>query len=212
MVAQIEVFTQNSIRITTGERKIYADSFKINESPKDADFILITHDHYDHFSPEDIQKVAGKNTILIVPEKMAKKAEEVRDFVSRIVPVEPGNSYEIDGLSFETVPAYNSIKPFHPKHAGYVGYILVIDGERIYIAGDTDATKEAKAVKCDIALVPIGGTYTMDAKAAAELVNQISPSVAIPVHFGEIVGKPEDAKTFASLVKESVAVEEKIPF
>ncbi|MCR4685317.1 MAG: MBL fold metallo-hydrolase [Lachnospiraceae bacterium] len=212
MVAQIEVFTQNSIRITTGERKIYADPFKMSRSPKDADFILITHDHYDHFSPEDIQKVAGKNTILVAPEKMEKKAEEVRDFVSRIVTVEPGNSYEVEGLSFETVPAYNSMKPFHPKHAGFVGYILEIDGKRIYIAGDTDATKEAKAVKCDIALVPIGGTYTMDAKAAAELVNLISPSVAIPVHFGEIVGKPEDAKTFAGLVNEPIVVEEKIRF
>lgn len=212
MVAQIEVFTQNSIRITTGERKIYADPFKMSGSPKDADFILITHDHYDHFSPEDIQKVAGKNTILVAPEKMKKKAEEVRDFVSRIVTVEPGNSYEAEGLSFETVPAYNSMKPFHPKHAGFVGYILEIDGKRIYIAGDTDATKEAKAVKCDIALVPIGGTYTMDAKAAAELVNQISPGVAIPVHFGEIVGKPEDAKTFAGLVNEPIVVEEKIRF
>ncbi len=212
MTENITVFTQNSIRITDRDRRIYIDPFQMREEPHDADYILITHDHYDHFSPEDIKKVAGNNTILIVPEKMQSKANEAVDFVCRIITVKPGVYREIDGLEIETVSAYNILKPFHTKNAEWVGYILRVDGKRIYIAGDTDATKEAKAVKCDIALVPIGGTYTMDAKKAAELVNTLRPSVAIPVHYGSIVGKPSDGDVFADNVKDPIKVEFKITF
>ncbi len=212
MTENITVFMQNSIRITDRGRQIYIDPFQMREEPHDADYILITHDHYDHFSPEDIEKTAGNNTILIVPEKMQDKADKVADFVRKIVAVKPSAYHEIDGLEIETVPAYNILKPFHPKNAEWVGYILLIDGRRIYIAGDTDATKEAKTVKCDIALVPIGGTYTMDAKKAAELVNMLYPSVAIPVHYGSIVGKPGDGEVFADNVKDPIKVEFKISF
>ena len=173
----------------------------------DADYILITHDHYDHFSPEDIRKVAKADSILVVPEKMADKAQEAAGDVGKIETVKPGVYRELNGLEFETVPAYNLLKPFHPKSAEWVGYVLRIDGQRIYIAGDTDATKEAKAVKCEVALVTIGGTYTMDAEKAAELVNAIRPNVAIPVHYGSIVGKPTDGKVFAENVKDPIKVE-----
>lgn len=212
MTDNIEVFRQNSIRITDGSRRIYVDPFQMQDAFHDADFILITHDHYDHFSPEDIGKAACDRTILVAPEKMERKAQEVAGMVSRIETVNPGRFQEVGGLEFETVPAYNVIKPFHTKSAGWVGYVLRIGGKRIYIAGDTDATKEAKAVKCDIALIPIGGTYTMDAKKAAELVNDIRPEVAIPVHYGSIVGKPSDGEVFAQYVREPVRVEFKIPF
>lgn len=113
-------------------------------------------------------------------------------------------------MKLETVPAYNNVKQFHPKSAGWVGFILNVNNKRIYIAGDTDATKDAKAVSCDIALVPIGGTYTMDAKQASELINSISPKVAIPVHYGSFVGKKEDADVFANNVKPGIEVEIKI--
>jgi L-ascorbate metabolism protein UlaG (beta-lactamase superfamily) len=212
MTENIEVFTQSSIRIKDSGRTIYIDPFQMNEEPKNADYILITHDHYDHFSPEDIAKVANSNTILIVPEKMEKKAQEAANLVGRLLAVKPGVYREVDGLEFETVPAYNILKPFHPKGAEWVGYILRIDGKRIYIAGDTDETKEAKAVKCDIAIVPIGGTYTMDAKKAAELVNMIRPDVAIPTHYGSIVGKPSDGEVFAQHIKENIKVDFKIKF
>ena len=208
----IDVFTQNSIRIQTRFGNVYIDPFQMNEAPYDADYILITHDHYDHFSPEDIEKVSYADTILVVPEKMERKAQEVAGLVKEIKTVKPGVYREINGLEFETVPAYNILKPFHPKNAEWVGYILRVDGQRIYIAGDTDATKEAKEVKCDIALVPIGGTYTMDAKKAAELINTIRPNVAIPVHYGHIVGKPSDGDVFAQYVKEPIKVEFKISF
>lgn len=212
MTENIEVFTQNCIRITGALGAVYVDPFQMKASPKDAAFILITHDHFDHFSPEDIAKAAGENAVLIVPEKMEKKAKEAAGLVKKTVTVRPGEAYEIDGLEFETVPAYNILKPFHPKSAGWVGYVLKIDGQRIYVAGDTDATKEAKAVRCDVALVPVGGTYTMDAKKAAELVNTIRPKAAIPVHYGTVVGKPSDGETFAKNLKEPVKAELKIRF
>ena len=115
----------------------------------------------------------------------------------------------MNGIEFETVPAYNIGKPFHPKSAGWVGYIFKDGGTRIYVAGDTDATEEAANVKCDVALVPVGGTYTMNAKQAAELVNTIKPKVAIPVHYGGIVGSAKDGEKFASML-ENVQCEIKI--
>ena len=212
MVDNITVNTQNSIRITSRVGVIYIDPLEIPDDKNDADYILITHDHYDHFSPEDIRKVAKSGSVLVVPEKMAAKAQEVSGSVGRIEAVMPAVYREISGLEFETVPAYNTLKPFHPKSAEWVGYVLRIDGKRIYIAGDTDVTKEAKAVKCDIAIVPIGGTYTMDAKKAAEFVNALRPDIAIPVHYGSIVGKPSDGDVFAENVKSPVKVVFKIQF
>ena len=212
MTDDIEVFGQNSIRITTGDKKIYIDPFEMKEEPMDADFILITHDHYDHFSPDDIEKVACNDTVMVVPEKMKIKAQAAASLVREIVTVEQRSYRELYGLEFDTIPAYNALKPFHPRSAGWVSYILRIDGKRIYIAGDTDLTKEAKEVRCDIALVPVGGTYTMDAKKAAELVNILRPEVAIPVHYGSVVGNPIDGEAFAKLVEPPVKVELKIKF
>ncbi len=211
MTSCIDVFIQNSIRIRDDKKTLYIDPFKMPEAPHDADLIFVTHDHYDHFSPEDIAKVSREGTVLIVPEKMKTKAAEVSALVSRIETVSPNGSYTVEGVSFETVRAYNNLKPFHPKSADWVGYIISAGGKRIYIAGDTDLTKDTRDVVCDVALVPIGGTYTMDAKKAAELINIIQPEIAIPVHYGSIVGKKEDAEVFRAHVKPPVQVVEKIP-
>ena len=207
MIENIEVFTQSSIRITDGNHRIYIDPFQMREAPKDADFILITHDHYDHFSTEDIEKVSNGKSVLVVPAKMIPQAEKLSSIVGEIHSVMPGEHYGIGSLEFDTVASYNNLKPYHPKSAGWVGYILNVDGKRIYAAGDTDVVKENQAVRCDIAMVPIGGTFTMDAKKAAELVNTIGPEIAIPIHYGTIVGKPADAQTFTSLVKPEIKVE-----
>ena len=212
MTENIQVFRQNSICIGSEYGKIYIDPFQIERQPEDAAFIFVTHDHYDHFSPEDIAKVAGEDTVLVVPEKMKKSVGKTAGMVSRVETVIPEASYEIDGLKFETVPMYNIMKPFHPKSAGWTGYILCIEDKRIYIAGDIDAIKEAKAVKCDVALIPIGGFYTMDAKTAAGLVNEMRPEVAIPVHYGHLIGKPADGNVFAENVADPVKVEFKIRF
>ena len=210
MTENITVFKHNSIKITTDVGAVYIDPFQIDEESHDAAFILITHDHYDHFSAKDIRKVAGKETVLVVPDSMEEKTGEVAEFVSRIETVTPGAAFNVNGLAFETVPMYNILKPFHLKKAGWVGYIITVNGQRIYIAGDIDLIKEARAVKCDVALVPVGGFYTLDAAKAAKLVNEIKPSVAIPVHYGNLVGSAKDAEKFAELVKEQIKVEIKI--
>lgn len=204
---KIKVFVQNSIRISTEKGNVYIDPFEMKEEPHDAAFILVTHDHFDHFSPESIVKVANTDTVLVVPKNMLGKAGEVSKYVSEVVTVNPGEKKVIKGLELETVASYNIEKPFHPKAAGWVGYVVIAEGERIYAAGDTDVTPEAKAVKCDVALVPVGGTYTMDAEAAAGLMNAIKPSVAIPVHYGKVVGTPNDGKIFAGLVKAPIKTE-----
>ena len=207
-ISNIEVFTQSSIRIRCGTGAVYADPFRMKISPHDADIVLITHGHYDHFSPEDLAKVINPATILVVPEKVADKAAAFSAQVKAIETVLPGQQYQIAGLSLETVPSYNRIKPFHPKKNGWVGYLLDLDGQRVFIAGDTDKTKENSTVQCDIALVPVGGKFTMDAKEAAELINTIRPAAAIPTHYGTIVGKKSDGERFASLV--DPAIETKI--
>jgi L-ascorbate metabolism protein UlaG (beta-lactamase superfamily) len=204
MSEQIKVFTQSSIRITDG-KTIYSDPFRMEEEPHDADIILITHDHFDHWSTEDIAKVIKKETILIVPEKIADRAREVG--AAQLITVKPGEKLTAAGISMETVPAYNVGKEFHPKSDGWVGYILTIDGTRIYLAGDTDPNPENEKVSCDIACVPIGGYYTMDAREAAKFVNELKPKKVIPIHYGTIVGKYSDAEVFRSLIDPSIGVE-----
>ena len=212
MIDSIDVFTHTSIRIKSGHSTMYFDPFQIEEEYHDADFIFLTHDHYDHYSPEDIKKVMGEHTTIIAPERMADTIASDLSGYESIVAVGAGVFKSVNRLEFDTVPAYNQLKPFHSKAAGWVGYVVRIDGKRVYVAGDTDATKEARQVQCDIALVPIGGTYTMDAKKAAELVNEIRPQIAIPTHYGNIVGKPADADTFEKLVKAPIKVVRKIQF
>lgn len=210
ILEKIQVNTQSSIRIESPAGIIYLDPLQLEGQAHDADFILITHNHGDHYSPNDIRKIVHPGTVLIVPRKMAVQAAEMKGDVESIEAVVPEEHYHIKGLEFETVPAYNQIKPFHPKKAGWVGYIVTVDGVRIYAAGDTDLTKESQKVRCDIAMIPIGGTFTMEAKKAAELVNSIMPEAAIPIHYGSIVGKAADAKTFASLVNSKIRVEIKL--
>ena len=209
---KIRLFTQNSIRIDSEAGVIYIDPFNMREESHDADYILITHDHYDHYSPEDILKVCKDSTVFVVPESMESEAGELTDSVDMIYTVEPDMKKTVSGLEIETIPAYNNAKSFHPKNAGWVGYILNVYGMRVYIAGDTDMTDDNRAVKCDVAMIPIGGTYTMDAGQAAQLINEIKPKTAIPTHYGSVVGSPKDADTFKSQVDEGIDVEIKMEY
>ncbi|WP_026527159.1 MBL fold metallo-hydrolase [Butyrivibrio sp. VCD2006] len=211
MLDSIRVFTHSSIRIESRFGVIYADPFGLKESFNDAAFILITHDHYDHFSPEDIAKVIKSDTIIVGPEKMEDKLRSVAGENNKVYALAPGVYKEINGLEIETVPAYNNLKPFHPKVMGWVGYIIRLD-KRVYIAGDTSLTKDNQQVKCEVAMVPIGGKFTMNPEKAAELINIIRPEYAIPTHYGKIAGNPECAVAFKENVKPPVKVVEKIEY
>ena len=199
MLENIEVLYHSSIRINK-EKTIYIDPFKIDRNYNDADIVFITHDHYDHYSEEDIDKVINENTTIIIPEELLTKLLRKGINKNAIITVEPNEKYVVQGIKFETIPAYNTNKTFHPKKNGWVGYIIIINGIRYYIAGDTDITEENKQVKCDVAFVPVGGTYTMDFKEAASLINEIKPKIAIPIHYGSIVGTEQDAIDFIRLL------------
>ena len=199
MLENIEVLYHSSIRINK-EKIIYIDPFKIDRNFNDADIIFITHDHYDHYSEEDIDKVINENTTIIIPEELLTKLLRKGINKNAIITVEPNKNYMVQGIKFETISAYNTNKTFHPKENGWVGYIIIINGIRYYIAGDTDITEENKQVKCDVAFVPVGGTYTMDFKEAASLINEIKPKIAIPIHYGSVVGTEQDAIDFVRLL------------
>ncbi|MBP5223347.1 MAG: MBL fold metallo-hydrolase [Lachnospiraceae bacterium] len=196
MTENIAVNTQSSIRIT-GKKILYFDPFEIAEELHDADVIFITHEHYDHFQPESIRKVQKDETILAAPLSMKKKVLEksgIREENCRFFV--PGEAGEILGLKVETVAAYNKLKPFHTKGKKWLGYVVTMDGTRYFVAGDTDPNRENRKVNCDVALIPVGGYYTMDAKQAADFIGCIKPKTAIPTHYGAGVGKPQDGEDF----------------
>ena len=203
MLNNIEVLYHSSIRINK-EKTIYIDPFKIDRNYNDADIIFITHDHYDHYSEEDIDKVINENTVIVIPEELLTKVLKKGINKNAIITVKPNQKYMVQGIKFETVPAYNTNKTFHPKENGWVGYVIEINEIKYYIAGDTDITEENKKVKCDVAFVPVGGTYTMDFKKAAQLVNQIQPKVAVPIHYGSVVGTKQDAEEFIKLLHTNI--------
>ena len=199
MNERLQVLCHSSIKII-GDKIIYFDPFNIKENFNDADYIFCTHSHYDHFSPEDINKVKNNNTKLIVTKDVIGSAAKLIN-KNNIILVQPNEEYKIDNLVIKTVPAYNRIKKFHPKENNWVGYIVETNGQKYYIAGDTDNIEELQNIKCDVAFLPVGGTYTMDYKEASELANVINAKLVIPTHYGEIVGDKDDGIKFAKLIK-----------
>ena len=199
MLENVEVLCHSSIKINK-EKVIYIDPFKIDKNYNDADIIFITHDHYDHYSEDDTDKVKKNDTVIVAPEELLTKLLRKGFRQDYIITVAPDEQDMVEGIKFETVPAYNTNKQFHPKENDWVGYIIEIKGIRYYIAGDTDITPENKKVKCDVAFVPVGGTYTMDFKEAAILINEIQPKIAVPIHYGSVVGTTQDAIDFIKLL------------
>lgn len=183
-----------------GEKVIYTDPFKIRKTDR-ADIILITHEHYDHCSPEDIAKLQGPDTVIVATPDCASK------LTGTVRTVRPGDRIEVLGIPVEAVPSYNTNKQFHTKDRGWVGYIFTVNGQRIYIAGDTDYIPEMKDFRADIALLPVSGTYVMTAEEAVRAALDIKPNVAIPMHFGAIVGSGDDAQRFADGLKGKIPVE-----
>ena len=203
----IKVLCHSSIKIEAEGKIIYVDPFRIKEENYDADIIAVTHSHYDHFSEEDILKLKNKDTKILVTHDLIEKVLKLGFEKEDIISVTPNNTYNVLGIEFKTIHAYNINKKFHPKENNWVGYILNLEDKKIYIAGDTDVTEENKKVDCNIALVPVGGTYTMTYSEAARLVNTIKPDIVIPIHYGEIVGEKKDGLEFKKLVDNSIEVD-----
>lgn len=187
----------------SGEKVVYIDPWKLEGKNEEADIILITHDHYDHCSLADIEKLRGSKTTVVAPPDAAKKITgDVRE-------VKSGRNLTVKGIKIETYPAYNLEKSFHPRANGWLGYVITINGKRIYHTGDTDLIPEMDKIRADVVLLPVGGTYTMDAKQAAQAANRIKPKLAIPMHFGSIVGSSKDAEEFRSLCQVPVEILER---
>lgn len=202
MYDEIRVLTHSSIRIE-GEQVVYFDPFNIDAEYHDADIICVTHEHFDHYSPEDIAKVKNDSTVLVCPESIKDKLGNSGFDAEFIELVAPGDELEINDVKIDVFPAYNVGKQFHPQANKWVGYVVTMNGTRYYIAGDTDINDDVKSVRCDVALLPVGGTYTMTAEEAAELAKLIKPRAAIPTHYGSVAGRPEDGEHFAALLKGS---------
>ena len=189
-----------SFKICHEDTVIYIDPWKLKDSPQDASLVLVSHSHYDHYSPKDIAKVKGADTKIIASADVIAKEKAGQA-------ITPGQTIELGSVRVSGVAAYNPGKQFHPKSNNWVGFVIEVGTKRIYYAGDTDLTDEMKSLKeIDVSLLPVGGTYTMDAAEAAEATGHIKPKQAIPYHWGEIVGSRADAEAFAEAAECEVQV------
>jgi len=172
-------------------KTIAIDPFQVKDS-EPADIILVTHEHYDHCSPEDIQKLQKASTVIVTEASSAAKLSgDVRV-------VQPGDKLTVEGIQIEVVPSYNTNKSFHPKQNGWLGFIVTVEGVRLYHAGDTDLIPEMVSFDVDVALLPVSGTYVMTAEEAVEAAKMIKPKLAIPMHYDAIVGSSDDAQRFCN--------------
>jgi len=190
-------------------RTVYVDPYEI-KGGEEADILLISHDHYDHCILEDVKKIVSAKTTIITTAESKRELSEI--VVKEIRVAKPGQKFLIDGVSIETVPAYNVNKfqspghPFHPKKNGMLGFIITMNGVKIYHAGDSDLIPEMKQVNVDVACLPVSGTYVMTAEEAAESTRHIKLKVAIPMHYGAIVGDDRDAERFKTLASCDVRI------
>ncbi|HEY1358572.1 MAG TPA: MBL fold metallo-hydrolase [Thermoleophilaceae bacterium] len=213
LLDSLEWLGHAGFRLTVGKAAVYIDPYRVNGGPP-ADLILITHGHYDHFSPQDIERLSHDRTVLIGPAAVAERVS------GRVLSVRPGELVDdelIRGVGVATVAAYNTSKRgpdgsvFHPREAGWLGYDLNVRGERLYHSGDTDVIPEMDSVSgVDVALLPVSGTYVMTAGEAAEAARRIQPRVAVPMHWGEHIGTRADAEAFAERAPVDVEILERV--
>jgi L-ascorbate metabolism protein UlaG (beta-lactamase superfamily) len=201
MVDHIAWLGHDSFRFT-GEKVVYIDPWKLAPGGMKADLILVTHDHRDHLSKEDIDQISKEDTVVVGPAAVAAKLG------GAVTVVKPGDRITAAGVPVEVVPAYNLDKKFHPQSAGFVGYVITLNGRRIYHAGDTDQIPEMAAIKTDLALLPVSGTYVMTAVEAAVAADTLRPALAIPMHYGDpdVVGTLRDAEEFKRLAHVPVEI------
>lgn len=192
MLERFTWFKQSAFRWEGDGLAVYIDPWGVTGDVP-ADVVLITHAHFDHFDLSEIEKIRKEGTKIVAPHDVA------RELSGDVTPVAPGDSLEVTGVHVQAVPAYNVQEDrldFHPQANRWVGYVLELGGSTCYHAGDTDHAPELSDVRSDVAFLPIGGTYTMDAAQAARLARAISPQMAVPMHYGFVVGSPSDAETF----------------
>ena len=195
LAESIQWFGQASVKMQYSGKTIYIDPYSLKVSDQ-ADVIFITHPHFDHYSEEDIKKISSHETVIFCPAELIKSANSLGS--SKVYGVAPGFETEWKGIVIKAVPAYNIIKADkHPKGKGWVGYILTLGHVSIYHTGDTERIPEMKSISCDIVLLPLGQTYTMNTiDDAVNAVLDTNASIAIPIHYGMYEGKPEDAELF----------------
>ena len=209
MIDGLHWLGHDSFRID-GSCVVYVDPWKLPPGAPSADLILVTHEHFDHFSIEDIRKIAVPGTSVVGPQSVASQL--AGEEILTVIAVSAGDVVTAGSAVIAAVPAYNVDKYrspgelFHPREAGGVGYVVDLDGRRIYHAGDTDAIPEMRGVDCDIALVPVGGTYTMTVEEAASACSFLDAALVVPMHYGDIVGRHSDALRFAELCRLPVAI------
>jgi L-ascorbate metabolism protein UlaG (beta-lactamase superfamily) len=204
LIDRLQWLDHDSFRLD-GPAVIYFDPFKLRGKPPKADLVLVSHEHYDHCSPDDVKKVTKPNTVVLAGGSAADK-------LRRAQAVRPGDRLSVVGLEVEMVPAYNVNKfrapgvPFHPREAGHVGYIVTIEGVRLYFAGDTDHIPEMANIACDVALLPVSGTYVMTVEEAVGAARVLDPQIVVPMHFGAGIGTADDGRRFAELYGGQVAL------
>lgn len=199
-------FGQSSFRLD-GSKTIYFDPYQLGNNPKKASIILITHEHFDHCSLKDIKLINTNETVIITNIAAAVKLQNEKIISKAVKSLSPGDEVEISGVKIEAVASYNIDKQFHTKESKKLGFIIEVDGIKIYHAGDTDLIPEMKEIECDIALLPAGGTYTMTVDEAAKAALIMKPRLAIPMHFVDIETSSEDKKRFTDLLKGKIEVE-----
>ena len=204
LVSKLHWLGHDSFRLD-GPPVIYFDPWKLKGRPPVADLVLVSHEHADHCSPDDVTLVSGPDTVVVAAAKAAEKLPGARV-------VRPGDRLTAAGVEIEAVRAYNVNKfrspgvPFHPREAEHVGYVVTVEGARVYFAGDTDHIPEMADIACDVALLPVSGTYVMTVEEGADAARTLSPSIAVPMHYGAGIGTADDGQRFTRLYDGDVAL------